>query len=93
MPLFDFQSLLWWGLPLVSAPILIHLINLLRHRRVDWAAMDFLLASQKKFKTRVLLKQLLLLLLRVAAVLGIVLAMAGLRWSNTLAGILGGART
>lgn len=93
MPLFDFQSLLWWGLPLVSAPFLIHLINLLRHRRVNWAAMDFLLASQKKFKTRVLLKQLLLLLLRFAAVLGIVLAMAGLRWSNTLAGILGGART
>lgn len=93
MPSFDFQSLLWWGLPLVAAPIIIHLINLLRHRRVTWAAMEFLLASQRKFKTRVLLKQLLLLLMRVAAVLGIVLALAGPRWSSSLAGMLGGART
>jgi hypothetical protein len=93
MPSFDFQSLLWWGLPLVAAPIIIHLINLLRHRRVTWAAMEFLLASQRKYKTRVLLRQLLLLLLRVAAVLGIVVAMAGPRWSSTLAGILGGGRT
>ncbi|MDA1041420.1 MAG: BatA domain-containing protein, partial [Planctomycetota bacterium] len=93
MPSFDFQSLLWWGLPVVAAPIVIHLINLLRHRRVTWAAMEFLLASQRKYKTRVLLKQLLLLLMRVAAVLGIVLALAGPRWSNSLAGILGGGRT
>lgn len=93
MPSFDFQSLLWWGLPLVAAPIIIHLINLLRHRRVTWAAMEFLLASQRKYKTRVLLKQLLLLLLRVAAVLGIVLALAGPRWSSSLAGMLGGGRT
>ena len=93
MPSFDYQSLLWWGLPLVAAPIIIHLINLLRHRRVTWAAMEFLLASQRKYKTRVLLKQILLLLLRVAAVLGIVLALAGPRWSNSLAGMLGGGRT
>jgi uncharacterized membrane protein YgcG len=93
MPSFDFQSLLWWGLPLVAAPIIIHLINLLRHRRVTWAAMEFLLASQRKYKTRVLLKQLLLLLMRVAAVLGIVLALAGPRWSSSLAGMLGGGRT
>ncbi|MFZ4733882.1 MAG: BatA domain-containing protein, partial [Pirellulales bacterium] len=64
MPTFDFTSLLWWGLPLAAAPIIIHLINLLRHRRVEWAAMEFLLASQRKYRTRVLLKQLLLLALR-----------------------------
>jgi hypothetical protein len=93
MPSFDFQSLLWWGLPLVAVPIVIHLINLLRHKRVRWAAMEFLLASQRKFRTRVLLKQLLLLLLRVAAVLGIVLALAGPRWTSPLAGMLGGGRT
>ena len=68
MPTFDFLPMLWWGLPLVAAPIVIHLINLLRHRRVPWAAMEFLLASQKKYRTRVLLKQLLLLALRVAAI-------------------------
>ncbi|MFM8704851.1 MAG: BatA domain-containing protein, partial [Planctomycetia bacterium] len=67
MPSFDFQSLLWWGLPLVAAPVIIHLINLLRHKRIKWAAMEFLLASQRKYRTRVLLKQFLLLMARVAA--------------------------
>lgn len=93
MPSFDFQSLLWWGLPLVAAPIIIHLITILRHRRVEWAALEFLRASQRKYRTRVLLKQLLLLLLRVAAVLGIVLALAGPRWRSAIAGLLGGDRT
>lgn len=93
MPSFDFTSLLWWGLPLAAAPVIIHLINLLRHRRVEWAAMEFLLASQRKYRTRVLLKQLLLLALRVAAVAGIVLALAQPRWTAALGGWLGGART
>ena len=61
MPTFDFPSVLWWGLPVAVAPLLIHLINLLRHRTVDWSAMEFLLASQRKYRTRVLLKQLLLM--------------------------------
>ena len=46
----------------VALPILIHLINLMRHRRIEWAAMEFLLVSQKRNSTWVLLKQLLLLL-------------------------------
>jgi hypothetical protein len=93
MPTFDFLPLLWWGLPLAAAPILIHLINLLRHRKLPWAAMEFLLASQRKYRTRVLLKQLLLLALRVAAVLGIVLALAQPRWKAALGHMLGGGRT
>jgi hypothetical protein len=93
VPTFDFLPLLWWGLPLAAAPIVIHLINLLRHRKVPWAAMEFLLASQRKYRTRVLLKQILLLLLRVAAVLGIVLALAQPRWKTALGRMLGGART
>jgi len=93
MPTFDFPALLWWGLPLVAAPVIIHLINLLRHRPVRWAAMEFLLASQRKYRTRVLLKQILLLCLRVAAVLGAVLALAQPRWQNALGQLLGGGRT
>ena len=80
MPAFDFMPLLWWGLPLAAAPLLIHLINLLRHRQVKWAAMEFLLASQRKYRTRVLLRQLLLLALRTLAIAGIVLALAQPRW-------------
>jgi hypothetical protein len=57
MPTFDFMTLLWWGLPFAAAPVIIHLINLLRHRVVRWPAMEFLLASQRKYRTRILLKQ------------------------------------
>jgi len=93
MPTFDFLPFLWWGLPFAAAPVIIHLINLLRHRKVPWAAMEFLLASQRKYRTQVLLKQILLLLLRVAAVAGIVLALAQPRWKTALGRMLGGART
>ena len=93
MPTFDFPALMWWGLPLIAAPVIIHLITLLRHRQVRWAAMEFLLASQRKYRTRVLLKQILLLCLRVAAVLGVVLALAQPRWQHALGQLLGGGRT
>ena len=93
MPTFDFPSVLWWGLPVAAAPLLIHLINLLRHRTVDWSAMEFLLASQRKYRTRVLLKQLLLMAMRVAAIAGIALALAQPRWRSALAGFLGGEQT
>ena len=93
MPTFDFPSMLWWGLPVAAAPLLIHLINLLRHRTVEWSAMEFLLASQRKYRTRVLLKQLLLMAMRVAAIAGLVMALAQPRWRSALAGFLGGERT
>jgi hypothetical protein len=87
---FDFPTLLWWGLPLAAAPLVIHLINLLRHRRIRWAAMDLLLASQKKYRTRILLRELLLLALRTAAIIGLVLALAQPRWRSGLGGLFGG---
>lgn len=93
MPSFDFITLLWWGLPLAAAPIVIHLINLLRHRIVRWPAMEFLLASQRKYRTRILLRQLLLLLLRVLAIVGLVLLFAQPRWVTKLGSILGSSRT
>lgn len=61
---------------LLSLPVLIHLINMLRHRRVEWAAMEFLLVSQKKNSTWVRLKELLLLLLRMLAVAAVLLILA-----------------
>ncbi|MBT7727683.1 MAG: hypothetical protein HN703_02225 [Planctomycetaceae bacterium] len=93
MPSFDFITLLWWGLPLAAVPIVIHLINLLRHRIVRWPAMEFLLASQRKYRTRILLRQLLLLLLRVLAIVGLVLLFAQPRWVTNVGSILGSSRT
>jgi hypothetical protein len=92
MPTFEFAPLFWWGLPLAAAPVLIHLINLLRQRRVQWAAMEFLLASQRRYRTRVLLRQIVLLALRTLAVLGLVAALAQPRWRSA-GGIAGGAAT
>ena len=80
MPSFLHPALFWTlGLPtlgVVALPVLIHLINMMRHRRLQWAAMEFLLVSQKKHRTWVILKQLLLLLLRMAAVAAVVLMVA-----------------
>ena len=89
---FTFTSLLWF-LPLIGVPVLIHLINMLRHRRVKWAAMDFLLQSQKRNRTWVMLKQLLLLLLRILAIAGVVLMVAQPQLRNTLGALLGGSKT
>lgn len=52
------------GAALVSAPIIIHLINRMRFRRVKWAAMEFLLKAQKRMRRKLILEQLLLLFLR-----------------------------
>src|SRR5438270_10482635 len=52
------------GAALVSLPIIIHLINRMRFRRVRWAAMEFLLKSQKRNRKRLIIEQLILLALR-----------------------------
>lgn len=82
-----------WGLLLVAVPLVIHLINRLRQRRVEWAAMEFLLESQRKHRTSVRLRELLLLLARMAAVAGIVLLLARPTWRPDWAAALGGSRS
>src|SRR5262245_23230094 len=57
------------GGALISSPILIHLINRLRYKRIRWAAMEFLLRSQKRNRRRLIIEQLVLLLLRILLVL------------------------
>src|SRR5262245_53237252 len=54
---------------LISSPIIIHLINRMRYKRIRWAAMEFLLKSQKRNRRRLIIEQLLLLLLRIILVL------------------------
>ena len=70
------HTALTWGFLLALVPLLIHLINMMRHQRVRWAAMDFLLQSYKKHRKWIWLKQLLLLLLRMAAVVLLVAMLA-----------------
>ena len=69
-------ALFWPGVALAALPIIIHLINRLRYKRVRFAAMEFLLASEQKNRRRVLLEQMLLLLARILLVL-LILALIG----------------
>src|SRR5438270_2970177 len=57
------------GGALISSPIIIHLINRMRFKRLRWAAMEFLLKAQKRSRRRLIIEQLLLLLLRCLLVL------------------------
>lgn len=73
---FVHPSLAGAALALGIIPIIIHLINRRRFRRVPWAAMTFLLAANKTSIRRMRLEQLLLLLLRIAVVVLLGLAVA-----------------
>ena len=84
--------LLTWAFLLVLIPLLIHLINLMRQKRVKWAAMEFLLKSNRKHRRWVWLKQFLLLLLRMIVVAAVVAMLAGLI-TNDQASFLGGQAT
>ncbi len=84
------NPLLLWGLFFVSIPMVIHLINLLRHRPVEWGAMEFLLTAYKKHRTRVRMKEMLLLLMRMALIALIALMLAEPMIRQVLSG---GAKT
>lgn len=88
----------------VAVPVVIHLLNRRRFRVVEWAAMRFLLAAQRKNSRRMRIEQLLLLLVRCLIVLLVVAAMASVtgwaesfwRWLNPEGGrglLASGART
>ncbi|NUN49589.1 MAG: BatA domain-containing protein [Candidatus Brocadiae bacterium] len=61
---FLHSGLLWFAAA-GSIPILIHLFNRQRYKRVQWAAMEWLLAAMKKTRRRMQLENLILLLIRV----------------------------
>jgi len=48
-----------------SAPVIIHLLNRQRYRRITWAAMHWLLASFKKSSRRLQIEDLILLIIRI----------------------------
>lgn len=81
------------GTALVAAPIIIHLINRLRYRRVQFAAMEFLLQSQQRNRRRILIEQLLLLLLRILMVLAIMALIARLVIDPSEMSLFQGARS
>lgn len=70
------HSMLAWGALLAAVPLLIHLLNRQRHRPQPWAAMKFVLEAYRRTRRRAQLENLLLLLLRMAAVALLAFAIA-----------------
>jgi hypothetical protein len=67
---------LLWFVSGASIPVIIHLLNRQRYRRIRWAAMEFLLQAIKKTQRRLRLENLILLLIRmlVMAILAFAIA-------------------
>ncbi|MFH1377912.1 MAG: BatA domain-containing protein [Planctomycetota bacterium] len=90
---FGYSTLVGSLLGLALAPILIHLLNRMRYRRRRWAAMDFLRRARRKSRFILTLKDIILLILRVAALAALILALARLTLSRSLPGITSNAGT
>ena len=74
-----------WFAAAGSIPVIIHLINRQKYRRVRWAAMPFLLAAIRKMRRRLQVENLLLLLVRIAVLLLLALVVARPLLSSGLA--------
>lgn len=69
----------------VSVPILIHLLNRRRFKIVEWAAMKFLLAAQRKNSRKMRIEQILLLVVRCLVLLLLILAMCSVTpWAEAV---------
>ena len=64
------------GTASASIPVIIHLLNRQRYKKVAWAAMHWLWASFKKSRRRLQVEQLLLLIIRTLILLLLALAIA-----------------
>ncbi|MFQ5461450.1 MAG: VWA domain-containing protein [Phycisphaerae bacterium] len=73
-------------------PVVIHLINRRRYRRVRWAAMLFLQAAQRRSAKRVWMERWLLLLVRIALIVLFGLALARPYFPASALGAIGSSR-
>src|SRR5436190_13620849 len=83
--LFQHPGFLLVGAALLSVPIIIHLINRMRFKRIRWGAMEFLLKALKRNRRRLIIEQLMLLALRcllVALVGLLVMRFMGFSFAN-----------
>jgi hypothetical protein len=68
----------WWLLGMLAgaAPIIIHLLNRQRFKRVTWAAMEWLLRALERNRRRMRMENLILLILRAAILVLLALALS-----------------
>lgn len=67
---------LLWGLAAISIPILIHIFNLKKTRKIEFSTLMFLKEIEQSKYKRIKLKQLLILLCRIAFIIMLVLMFA-----------------
>ena len=67
------QENILFGLPLILLPVIIHLINRMRHKPRKWAAMQFLFAATQSSTSHSKIKNWLILAMRILAVLMLLL--------------------
>lgn len=67
------QPSILWGLPLLLIPVIIHLVNRLRHKPQPWAAMRFLRSASQSSVSQAKLKQFLILLFRMLAIAALII--------------------
>lgn len=84
------QPLLLAALPLISLPIIIHLINQRRYQTRQWAAMMFLLAANRMSRGYARLRQWLILAARVLAIAGLIFAISRPLASGWFGSVAGG---
>jgi hypothetical protein len=70
------QPWLLWLLPLAALPVIIHLLNRMRYRTVEWAASRFLNSARRASTRHAQVRQWLLLACRVLALAALILAVA-----------------
>jgi hypothetical protein len=70
------QPLLLAGLPLIALPLIIHLINQRRFQTMRWGAMMFLLAANRMSRGFAKLRQWLIMIFRMLAILALILAVS-----------------
>ncbi len=83
------NPLLLLGLAAAAIPLIIHLFNFRRPRKIDFSSLAFLKELQKSTMQRVRIKQILLLLLRMLAIACLALAFARPTLMSGLGGALG----
>src|SRR5262245_58414936 len=78
------NSAFFWAMPLASVPVIIHLLNRQRRKVIHWGAMQFLLEAASRRRRLWRLSDLMLMLLRLAAITLIVLALTQplVRWAG-----------
>ena len=70
------QPIALFGIILAATPIIIHLLNLMRHRRESWAAMRFLLRAKESSSRISSIRKWLTLIFRTLALCALAILMS-----------------